>query len=104
MYEAGKCVKPGGVFLLVEGDFEWYAEDQVHLQEPNNTQFPDGSWPVRLSYGAILSLFSLFRRYSLAMIVVSNVEAWVADMTVDSRTADCRYQARARHSYWARVL
>lgn len=59
VYEAAKCVKPGGVFLLVEGDFEWYAEDQVHLQEPNNIQFPDGSWLARFFYGAILSLLSL---------------------------------------------
>lgn len=52
MYEAVKCVKPGGVFLLVEGDLEWYAEDMVHLHEPNSNQFPGGSWVVNYFRGA----------------------------------------------------
>lgn len=72
VYEATRCVKPGGVFLLVEGDFEWYAEDQVHLQEPNNAEFPDGSWLAKFSYGAILFLLCLFRYCSPARSVVSN--------------------------------
>jgi len=104
VYEAAKCVKPGGVFLLVEGDFEVYAEDTMHLLEPNNGQFPDGSWVARSFYGAILSLLKLFRHSPSAMNVVSGVEAYVADMTVGTRTPDCRYQVRARRSYWARDL
>jgi len=104
VYEAAKCVKPGGVFLLVEGDFEMYAEDTMHLLEPNDAQFPDGSWVARFFYGAILSLLNLFRHHPPAMNVVSGVEAYVSDVTLGTRTPDCRYQARARPSYWVHVL
>jgi hypothetical protein len=68
VYEAAKCVKPGGVFLLVEGDFEYYAEDTVHFQEPQSDQFPCGSWLARYGYGAIFTLLSRFRHCSIEVL------------------------------------
>jgi hypothetical protein len=49
--EAVKCLRPGGVFLLVEGDFELYREDMITFQEPRNDKFRDGSWAAKHAYG-----------------------------------------------------
>ena len=49
--EAVKCLRPGGVFLLAEGDFELYQEDMVTLQEPKSDNFRDGSWAAKHVYG-----------------------------------------------------
>ena len=40
-----KCLKPGGMFILIEGDFEFHQEDQTHLSPPADPNHPDASEP-----------------------------------------------------------
>jgi len=42
--EVTKCLKPGGLAIFVEGDFDLFKEDQKTIQEPVSKEHPDGSW------------------------------------------------------------
>jgi hypothetical protein len=54
--ELVKCLKPGGMLILSEGDIEWRKEDQVHLGIPVDSNCPDAiqpgkSWNVKNGHG-----------------------------------------------------
>jgi SAM-dependent methyltransferase len=52
--EASKCLKPGGLAIFVEGDFDLFDEDQHTIIEPATEGKPSGSylqkWMQGLSY------------------------------------------------------
>jgi len=53
--ELVKCLKPGGMLLLVEGGVEWHTEDQAHLAVPADPDCPDliqpgKTWLGRFAY------------------------------------------------------
>lgn len=52
LQEAIKCVKPGGVAVFVEGDFDLFTEDQKTIVEPASDANPNGSWLQRWMQGA----------------------------------------------------
>jgi len=43
--ELVRCLKPGGMLLLGEGDVEWHNEDQVTLTAPADPNCPDSTQP-----------------------------------------------------------
>jgi hypothetical protein len=45
--EASKCVKPGGLAIFLEGNFDLLKEDQRTIQEPASDSNPNGSWLQR---------------------------------------------------------
>ena len=45
--EASKCVKPGGLAIFLEGNFDLVKEDQRTIQEPASDSNPNGSWLQR---------------------------------------------------------
>lgn len=49
--EARKCLRPGGIAIFIEGDFDPFMEDQVTIQEPASDSNPNGSWLVRWMQG-----------------------------------------------------
>jgi hypothetical protein len=55
--EVAKCVKPGGVLMLIEGDFNLLHEDQVTFQEMNCPQYPHASWMARFFHGKLYGPF-----------------------------------------------
>lgn len=59
MLEAAKCVKPGGVLMLIEGDFDTFHEDQVTFQEMNCPQYPHASWFARFLHGKSVLVHSV---------------------------------------------
>jgi len=60
-----RCLKPGGLLLLGEGDTEFYSEDQVHLAVPADPNCADPtqrgkSWMTQKAYGMYSSPSSAF--------------------------------------------
>lgn len=51
IHEARKCLKPGGIAIFIEGDFDLFAEDQVSILEPASEENPNGSWMQRWMQG-----------------------------------------------------
>jgi 2-polyprenyl-3-methyl-5-hydroxy-6-metoxy-1,4-benzoquinol methylase len=49
--EASKCVKPGGLAIFIEGNFDLCREDRQTTQEPASDANPDGSWMQRWLQG-----------------------------------------------------
>ncbi|PVG03394.1 S-adenosyl-L-methionine-dependent methyltransferase [Serendipita vermifera] len=45
--EASKCLKPGGLAIFMEGDFDLWSEDRRSLQVPASDENPNGSWLQR---------------------------------------------------------
>ncbi|KAG8819119.1 hypothetical protein FRC17_010601 [Serendipita sp. 399] len=45
--EVFKCLRPGGVALFIEGDFDLLAENQMTIIEPASDSNPNGSWLQR---------------------------------------------------------
>ena len=43
--ELVKCLKPGGMLILAEGDVEWHKEDQAHLATPADPDCLDATQP-----------------------------------------------------------
>jgi hypothetical protein len=55
--ELVKSLKPGGILILSEGDFEWYKENQMDFAvpaDPNCSQpvQPGKTWLAHNAYGA----------------------------------------------------
>ena len=67
MLEAARCVKPGGVLLLLDGDFDMFHEDQVTFQEMNCTQYPHASWLARFFHGKSVLVYSVLMYPSMAL-------------------------------------
>ena len=52
MQDVEKCLKPGGIVLWVDGDYDVYAADQ-HVYMPFATaEDGSGSWFQRIVYGS----------------------------------------------------
>jgi hypothetical protein len=51
LVEASKCLKPGGVAIFMEGDFDLWAENRETLQVPASDENPNGSWLQRWMQG-----------------------------------------------------
>jgi len=49
--ELVKCLKPGGMLILIEGDVEWHNEDQAHLAVPADPNCPDQVQPGKTWIG-----------------------------------------------------
>jgi len=49
--ELVKCLKPGGILILAEGEVEWYKEDQVHLATSADPDCPDATQPGKTWIG-----------------------------------------------------
>jgi len=49
--EASKCLKPGGLAIFIEGDFDLFDEDQHTLLEPATEGKPGGSYLQRWMQG-----------------------------------------------------
>jgi hypothetical protein len=49
--EVPKCLKPGGVAIFMEGDFDLWSEDRRSLQVPASDDNPNGSWLQRWMQG-----------------------------------------------------
>jgi hypothetical protein len=52
--EARKCLRPGGIAIFIEGDFDLFMEDQKTIQEPASDSNPNGSWLLRWMQGEFL--------------------------------------------------
>lgn len=52
--EARRCLRPGGIAIFIEGDFDLFTEDQQNLQEPASDSNPDGSWLQQWMHGTPL--------------------------------------------------
>jgi SAM-dependent methyltransferase len=51
--EARKCLRPGGIAIFIEGDFDLVTEDQATIQEPASDTNPNGSWLLRWMQGKL---------------------------------------------------
>ena len=51
--EATKCLKPNGLAVFIEGDFDLVEEDQRTIKEPARDAYPDGSWLQRWMQGKL---------------------------------------------------
>ncbi|KAG8761215.1 hypothetical protein FRC14_006264 [Serendipita sp. 396] len=45
--EVFKCLRPGGVAIFIEGDFDLLEEKQMYILEPASDSNPNGSWLQR---------------------------------------------------------
>ena len=52
--EVAKCLKPGGLAVFFEGNFDLVKEDQDTVQEPASDENPNGSWMQRWLQGPFL--------------------------------------------------
>ena len=51
MQAVSECLKPGGIVIWLDGDYDMYTEDQ-HVYMPFATdEDPSGSWFQRIIYG-----------------------------------------------------
>lgn len=57
MNEAVRCLKPGGMILIVEGDFELVKSDMVTAQDMHTAENPGGSWLRRFYHGKLTVLY-----------------------------------------------
>lgn len=55
--EATRCLKPGGLAIFVEGDFDLLKEDQRTIQEPASDENPNGSWLQKWMQGTFGRLY-----------------------------------------------
>ncbi len=53
--DALRCLKPGGIAIFIEGDFDLFSESQVTIEEPASETNPDGSWLCRWMNGAFVA-------------------------------------------------
>jgi SAM-dependent methyltransferase len=56
LQEAVKCLRPGGIAIFIEGDFDLFTPDQKTIQEPASDTNPNGSWLQRWMQGMGASL------------------------------------------------
>jgi hypothetical protein len=56
---AVRCVKPGGMMLLIEYNTQFSAEDMVTTQKMATPNQEDGSWVQRFFYGTY-TFYSIF--------------------------------------------
>jgi SAM-dependent methyltransferase len=56
LQEAVKCLRPGGIAIFIEGDFDLVTTDQKTIQEPASDTNPNGSWLQRWMQGLCTSL------------------------------------------------
>lgn len=56
LQEAVKCLRPGGIAIFIEGDFDLFTPDQKTIQEPASDTNPNGSWLQRWMQGMSASL------------------------------------------------
>lgn len=47
LVEATRCLKPGGLAIFIEGDFDLLGEDQITILEPASDNNENGSWMQR---------------------------------------------------------
>lgn len=61
MKDAVKCVAPGGVLMVIDGDMVTYKADQITIQPVAGSRDPDGSWLGRYFYGEFIFLAHSFK-------------------------------------------
>jgi hypothetical protein len=52
MEEASKCLKPGGLAIFIEGDFDLFDENQREILEPAGGTNPDGCYLQKWMQGS----------------------------------------------------
>lgn len=72
-----KCLKPGGMLILIEGDFELYQMNQANYAvpvEPNctNAMQPGKSWLTHILFGAHRSPLNVDRHHPLISYLVNS--------------------------------
>jgi hypothetical protein len=50
--EASKCLKPGGLAIFIEGDFDLFDENQREILEPAGESKPDGCYLQKWMQGS----------------------------------------------------
>lgn len=46
-----KCLKPGGIILIMDADFNFISQDPMVYLIPASDTNPNGSWVARIFYG-----------------------------------------------------
>lgn len=69
--EVKKCLKPGGMLIVIEVDADQVAEDQKGFVPMGTEDNPDGSWLRRVTYGE----HSICRNSSLNTLSLTEVRS-----------------------------
>ncbi|KAG8812839.1 hypothetical protein FRB91_001165 [Serendipita sp. 411] len=80
-----KCLKPGGIVLWIEGDYDMLSPDRIHYQPPASDSHPDGSWFGRLTFEARRAAVAFGRSDLDTMMEVLSAGLW-DDPLLDSET------------------
>lgn len=61
MKDIHRCLKPGGMMIWMDGDYDFYTPD-IHVYQPiASPSNPNGSWFARIFYGKYLRLYYTFK-------------------------------------------
>jgi len=73
--ELVKCLKPGGMVILAEGDFEWYGENQMNFAVPTDPNCAESTQPGKtwLAQNALGAHRNFPAYYSGAIIFSSKI-------------------------------